>query len=56
MPGGGHDSPRGERTSYGTREVIDIAYYPDSNKVTLAGSGLITRVEQPDYGDGEPED
>ena len=36
------------------REVNDIAYYPDSNKVNFHGIGLITRLERLDYWDGEP--
>jgi uncharacterized cupin superfamily protein len=39
--------------SYGTREPNDIAYYPRSKKVFFRGVGLITRVEQLDYWDGE---
>jgi uncharacterized cupin superfamily protein len=42
--------------AYGTREVNDIAYYPDSDKVNFRGIGLITRLERLDYWDGEPED
>jgi uncharacterized cupin superfamily protein len=42
--------------AYGTREVNDIAYYPDSNKVNFRGIGLITRLERLDYWDGEPDD
>lgn len=42
--------------AYGTREPNDIAYYPRSNKVYFRGVGLMTRVEQLDYGDGEPQD
>jgi uncharacterized cupin superfamily protein len=42
--------------AYGTREVNDIAYYPDSNKVNFRGIGLITRLERLDYWDGEPAD
>ena len=38
---------------YGTRESNDIAYYPRSNKVYFRGVGLITRLEQLDYMDGE---
>jgi uncharacterized cupin superfamily protein len=40
--------------AYGTREVNDIAYYPDSNKVNFRGIKLITRLERLDYWDGEP--
>jgi uncharacterized cupin superfamily protein len=42
--------------AYGTREVNDIAYYPDSDKVNFRGIGLITRLERLDYWEGEPED
>jgi uncharacterized cupin superfamily protein len=38
---------------YGTREPNDIAYYPRSNKVYFGGIGLMTRLEQLDYMDGE---
>jgi uncharacterized cupin superfamily protein len=42
--------------AYGTREPNDIAYYPRSNKVYFRGVGLMTRLEQLDYEDGEPDD
>jgi uncharacterized cupin superfamily protein len=42
--------------AYGTREPDDIAYYPRSNKVYFRGVGLMTRLEQLDYDDGEPAD
>jgi uncharacterized cupin superfamily protein len=42
--------------AYGTREPNDIAYYPRSNKVYFRGVGLMTRLEQLDYDDGEPQD
>ena len=42
--------------AYGTREPNDIAYYPRSNKVYFRGVGLMTRLEQLDYDDGEPAD
>ena len=42
--------------AYGTREPNDIAYYPRSNKVYFRGVGLMTRLENLDYGDGEPDD
>jgi uncharacterized cupin superfamily protein len=42
--------------AYGTREPDDIAYYPRSNKVYFRGVGLMTRLEQLEYGDGEPDD
>jgi uncharacterized cupin superfamily protein len=42
--------------AYGTREVNDIAYYPDSDKVNFRGIGLITRLERLDYWDGEPDE
>jgi uncharacterized cupin superfamily protein len=38
---------------YGTRDPNDIAYFPDSNKVYFRGIGLITRLEQLEYLDGE---
>ena len=41
---------------YGTRDPNDVAYYPRSNKVFFRGVGLMTRLEQLDYGDGEPGD
>lgn len=39
--------------AYGTREPNDIAYYPRSGKVMLRGVGVIGRLEQLDYWDGE---
>jgi uncharacterized cupin superfamily protein len=39
--------------AYGTREPNDIAYYPRSGKVYFRGIGLMTRLEQLDYWDGE---
>ena len=39
--------------TYGTREPNDIAYYPRSNKVYFRGVGLMTRLENLDYWDGE---
>ena len=41
--------------AYGTREPNDICYYPRSNKVYFRGVGLMTRVEQLEYEDGEPD-
>jgi uncharacterized cupin superfamily protein len=38
---------------YGTRDSNDVAYYPRSNKVYFRGIGLMTRLEQLDYLDGE---
>jgi len=38
---------------YGTRDPNDICFYPDSNKVFFRGLGVITRIEQLDYLDGE---
>ena len=40
--------------AYGTREPNDIAYYPRSGKVYFRGIGLMTRLEQLDYWEGEP--
>ena len=42
--------------AYGTREPNDIAYYPRSNKVYFRGVGLMTRLEQLPYEEGEPPD
>jgi uncharacterized cupin superfamily protein len=42
--------------AYGTREPNDIAYYPRSNKIYFRGVGLMTRLEQLEYADGEPDD
>lgn len=38
---------------YGTRDPNDICYYPDSKKLYFRGLGVITRIEQLDYLDGE---
>ena len=40
--------------AYGTRDPRDVAYYPRSRKLSFRGVGVITRVEQLDYWDGEP--
>jgi uncharacterized cupin superfamily protein len=39
--------------AYGTREPGDICFYPRSNKVALRGVGVIARIEQLTYWDGE---
>ncbi len=39
--------------AYGTRDPNDICYYPRSAKVSLRGVGVIGRIEQLDYHDGE---
>jgi uncharacterized cupin superfamily protein len=39
---------------YGTREANDIAWYPRSNKIYWRGVGVMGRIEQLDYFDGEP--
>jgi uncharacterized cupin superfamily protein len=39
--------------AYGTREPNDITYYPRSGKVSLRGVGVIGRLEQLDYWEGE---
>ncbi|MGB2953858.1 MAG: cupin domain-containing protein [Gaiellaceae bacterium] len=39
--------------AYGTREPNDIAYYPRSNKIYFRGVGVMARLEQLDYWDGE---
>jgi len=40
--------------AYGTRELNDVCYYPRSNKIFFRGVGVIARLEQLDYFDGEP--
>jgi uncharacterized cupin superfamily protein len=39
---------------YGTRDSNDIVYYPRSNKIAWRGVGVLGRVENLDYWDGEP--
>jgi uncharacterized cupin superfamily protein len=39
--------------AYGTRDPNDITYYPRSGKVMLRGVGVIGRLEQADYWEGE---
>ena len=39
--------------AYGTRQPNDIAYYPNSGKVSLRGVGVIGRLSPVDYWDGE---
>ena len=39
--------------AYGTRVPNDICYYPRSGKVYFGGVGVIGRIEQLDYWDGE---
>ena len=39
--------------AYGTRDPNDIAYYPRSGKISFRGVGVIGRLEQVDYWDGE---
>jgi uncharacterized cupin superfamily protein len=41
--------------AYGTRESNDIAYYPRSNKVYLRGVGIMARLDDLGYWDGEPQ-
>ena len=40
--------------AYGTRNPGDVCYYPRSNKIYFRGLGLIARLEDLDYDDGEP--
>ena len=40
--------------AYGTRIPDDVCYYPRSNKIYFRGLGLIARLEDLDYDDGEP--
>ena len=39
--------------AYGTRRADDICYYPRSGKVNIRGVGVIGRIEQLAYDDGE---
>ncbi len=39
--------------AYGTREPNDVCYYPRSNKIFFRGVGVIGRIEQLAYWDGE---
>lgn len=39
--------------AYGTREPGDVCYYPRSNKINFRGVGVIGRIEQLGYWDGE---
>ena len=39
--------------AYGTRNANDVCYYPRSNKIYFRGLGLIARLEDLDYDDGE---
>ena len=39
--------------AYGTREAGDLCYYPRSNKIAFRGVGVIARLAQLDYWDGE---
>lgn len=41
---------------YGTRDPNDIVYYPRSNKIAWRGVGLVGRIENFDYWDGETRD
>ena len=38
---------------YGTRDPRDTCFYPRSNKVFLSGIGIVARLEQVDFWDGE---
>ena len=40
--------------AYGTRRPEDVCYYPRSNKIFFRGLGLIARLDDLDYDDGEP--
>jgi uncharacterized cupin superfamily protein len=52
-----HSFRAGERgltlLMYGTRDPNDITFYPRSGKVMLRGVGVVGRLEQLDYWDGE---
>jgi uncharacterized cupin superfamily protein len=40
---------------WGNKDPNDIAYYPRSNKINFRGVGLIARLDNLEYSDGEPE-
>jgi uncharacterized cupin superfamily protein len=40
--------------AYGTRNPNDVCFYPRSNKIYFRGLGLIARLDDLDYDDGEP--
>jgi len=40
--------------AYGTRNANDVCYYARSSKIYFRGLGLIARLEDLDYDDGEP--
>ena len=39
--------------AHGTRDPNDTVYYPRSGKISFVGVGVIGRLEQLDYWDGE---
>lgn len=39
--------------AYGTREPGDVCFYPRSSKLSFRGVGVIARIQQLDYWDGE---
>ena len=41
--------------AYGTRNPNDMCFYPRSNKIAFRGLGLIARLEDLDYDDGDPQ-
>ncbi len=53
-----HSLRSGERgltyLAYGYHDRSDVCYYPRSNKIFFRGVGLIARLEDLDYYDGEP--
>jgi hypothetical protein len=40
---------------FGSKDPNDIAYYPRSNKINFRGVGLIARLDNLEYADGETE-
>ena len=52
IAGGGDDGVT--FLAYGMRDRADVAYYPNSNKIFFRGVGVIARLEDLDYLDGEP--
>ena len=47
-------SPGMTYLSYGTRNANDVCYYTRSNKIYVRGLGLIARLDDLDFDDGEP--
>jgi uncharacterized cupin superfamily protein len=42
--------------TYGTRATDDMAWFPRSRKISMRAFGVVGRIEQADYHDGEPDE